>query len=195
MKKFSLLISGSVSVSIRLFFLTLSLSLTLLTACQGNDVKETLGMKIDAPDEFAVERKPRLEIPPSFQLRPPAPGEAPVNVADTRDLAKEQVTGVKQTISADSAGEKAILNKFGATNANANIRSVLTEEYPKDSELSTLQKIRSVSDKNINRTLVDQEKEKARIEANLKAQKPVTEGETPTKSTQDGKSIIDKIFD
>jgi len=38
-------------------------------------------------------------------------------------------------------------------------------------------------------------KEKERIDSNLKDKKPVTEGETATKSTQDGKSFFGKIFD
>ncbi len=167
----------------------------LLASCQGNDVKETLGMKIDSPDEFAVERKPRLEIPPSFNLRPPTPGEAPINAPDNRDLAKEQITGLKHDAKTSSVGESSFLNKVGATSANPNIRGVLTQEYPATSELSTLEKIRSISDKNVQKTLVDPAKEKKRIEENKKNNKPITEGETPTKSTQDGKSVINKIFD
>lgn len=170
-------------------------ALLLLAACQGNDVKETLGMKIDAPDEFAVERKPKLEMPPSFQLRPPTPGEAPLNVADTRDMAKEQITGVKHEVGANTPGETNFLNKVGATNSNPNIRGVLTQEYPANAEMTTLEKIRSISDKNVKKTLVDPDKEKQRIEDAKKNNKPITEGETPTKSMNDGKSVVDKIFD
>ena len=175
--------------------ISLIFSLSLLAACQGNDVKDTLGMKIDAPDEFAVERKPKLEMPPSFKLRPPTPGEAPLNVADTRDLAKEQITGVKHEVATGSMGQTSFLKKLGAENANPNIRGVLTEEYPHDAEMTTLEKIRSISDKDVKKTLVDQEKEKERIQKNLKDKKPVNEGETPTKSMNDGKSILDKIID
>lgn len=171
------------------------LSFLALTACQSGDVKQTLGMKIDAPDEFAVERKPKLEVPPSFKLRPPTPGEAPVNAADTRDLAKQEITGVSTPVVANSPAEKTFLTKVGAEQANSDIRNKLTEEYPQTDELSTLQKIRSVSDKNVDKTLVDPKKEKERIDANLKDKKPVTEGETATMSTQDGKSFFEKIFD
>ncbi len=166
----------------------------LLGACQGNDTKEMLGMKIDAPDEFAVERKPKLEVPPSFKLRPPTPGEESNAMPDTRDVVKEQITGIKTPTAANSAGEKTFLSQVGVNNANPNIRNVLTQEYPATAEMSTLEKIRSISDKNVKKTLVDQDKEKARIQENLKNKKPVNEGETPTKSMNDGQSVIDKIF-
>lgn len=169
------------------------ISCLTLAAC-GGDVRESLGIKLDAPDEFAVERKPRLEVPPSFKLRPPAPGEADLNAASTRETAKEQIVGSTTVLTTSSKGESALLGKVGATSANPEIRSVLTREYPATAETTTLENIRSLSDDNVNKTLVDAEKEKARIEALKKENKPLTEGETPTKSTNDGKSVIDKIF-
>src|SRR5579863_4076267 len=47
----------------------------LLSACSGN-WKQTLGLEPTAPDEFAVESRAPLTIPPDFNLRPPAPGTA-----------------------------------------------------------------------------------------------------------------------
>ncbi len=66
--------------------------LVALSACSGN-VKEELGLKREGPDEFAVERKPKLEVPPSFKLRPPAPGEEPLNVTSPRDSARNALIG------------------------------------------------------------------------------------------------------
>lgn len=166
----------------------------LLVACQGNDVRDTLGMKIAAPDEFAVERKPKLELPPEFKLRAPTPGESPLNVSDTRDLAKQQITGMKPITASNTPGVNNFLNKIGTNNANPNIRGVLTQEYPQTSDMTTLEKIRSISDKGVRKELVDQEKEKKRIEENLKNKKPINEGETPTKSINAGDSLVDKIF-
>jgi hypothetical protein len=46
----------------------------LLTAC--SNWKQTLGIAPTSPDEFAVESRAPLTIPPDFSLRPPAPGAA-----------------------------------------------------------------------------------------------------------------------
>jgi hypothetical protein len=44
----------------------------LLTGCTG--FKQTIGLEAQAPDEFAVESRAPLTVPPEFDLRPPAPG-------------------------------------------------------------------------------------------------------------------------
>src|SRR5581483_6553192 len=44
----------------------------LLTGCTG--FKQTIGLEPTAPDEFAVESRAPLTVPPEFDLRPPAPG-------------------------------------------------------------------------------------------------------------------------
>jgi len=49
----------------------------LLSACSsGGNWKQTLGIEPTSPDEFAVESRAPLTIPPDFDLRPPAPGAA-----------------------------------------------------------------------------------------------------------------------
>jgi hypothetical protein len=44
----------------------------LLSAC--SNWKQSLGIEPTPPDEFAVESRAPLTIPPDFNLRPPAPG-------------------------------------------------------------------------------------------------------------------------
>jgi hypothetical protein len=46
----------------------------LLSAC--SNWKQSLGIEPTPPDEFAVESRAPLTIPPDFNLRPPAPGAA-----------------------------------------------------------------------------------------------------------------------
>ena len=41
-----------------------------------NNWKQTLGIEPTSPDEFAVESRAPLTIPPDFNLRPPEPGAA-----------------------------------------------------------------------------------------------------------------------
>jgi Protein of unknown function (DUF3035) len=44
----------------------------LLAGC--SDFKKVVGIEPTSPDEFAVESRAPLTIPPDFQLRPPQPG-------------------------------------------------------------------------------------------------------------------------
>jgi hypothetical protein len=48
----------------------------LLTGCDS--VKDALGMNHYQPDEFLVATNPPLELPPSYHVRPPRAGEAPL---------------------------------------------------------------------------------------------------------------------
>ncbi len=169
----------------------------VLAGCGGGSAKEMLGMNTDAPDEFAVERKPKLDVPPSFKLRPPSTAaEKQENAADTRNEVKEKILGVPSVpIQTGDSTQDSFLKKMNANNANPDIRDVLTKEYPKTDDKDMLDKIRSLSNDNNEKTLVDAKKEKERIDNNKKDNKPLDQGETPTKSENDGKSIIDKIFD
>jgi hypothetical protein len=47
-------------------------ALFLLAGCTG--FKQVVGLEAQAPDEFAVESRAPLTIPPEYDLRPPAPG-------------------------------------------------------------------------------------------------------------------------
>jgi hypothetical protein len=46
----------------------------LLSAC--SNFKQVLGIEPTSPDEFAVESRAPLTVPPDFNLRPPEPGAA-----------------------------------------------------------------------------------------------------------------------
>jgi Protein of unknown function (DUF3035) len=46
----------------------------LLSGCGGGNWKQAIGIEPTSPDEFAVESRAPLTIPPEFDLRPPSPG-------------------------------------------------------------------------------------------------------------------------
>ena len=50
-----------------------TLALLSLTGCSG-DVERAFGLTRDAPDEFTVETRAPLSIPPDYTLNPPQPG-------------------------------------------------------------------------------------------------------------------------
>jgi hypothetical protein len=55
-----------------LFGVSCAAAVFLLTGCSG--FKQVVGLEATAPDEFAVESRAPLTIPPEYDLRPPAPG-------------------------------------------------------------------------------------------------------------------------
>src|ERR1044071_5324070 len=63
-----------------------SLSLILLSSC--TDFRRALGMDRVGPDEFAVESRAPLTIPPDFDLRPPSPGAPRPQEATAADRAR-----------------------------------------------------------------------------------------------------------
>jgi len=65
------------------------LSLLALPGC--SDMRAALGMDRTGPDEFAVESRAPLLIPPDFNLRPPTPGAARPNEATAAERARQVV--------------------------------------------------------------------------------------------------------
>lgn len=64
-------------------------SLAALPGCR--DVRMALGMDQGGPDEFAVESRAPLLIPPDFNLRPPQPGAARPNEVTAADRARRVI--------------------------------------------------------------------------------------------------------
>ena len=175
-----------------LFALVFILSpLFTLSAC-GGDVKETLGMRREAPDEFAVERRPKLDVPPEFKLRPPVDGDIGLKDSAIRDELRAEVLGTSTAVASGNA-ESVLLQKTGATNATSDIRTVLGKEY-NTGEPDLLDRLENITEKDSNKTLVDAGKERERINDNKKAGKAIDDGASATKSPNKGKSLIDKVL-
>jgi hypothetical protein len=59
----------------QVFAVTISLaSALLLSGCGGGNWKQAIGIEPTSPDEFAIESRAPLTLPPDFNLRPPQPG-------------------------------------------------------------------------------------------------------------------------
>jgi Protein of unknown function (DUF3035) len=64
----------------------------LLLALPGcSDVRSLLGMDRGGPDEFAVESRAPLLIPPDFNLRPPTPGATRPNEVTAAERARQVI--------------------------------------------------------------------------------------------------------
>jgi hypothetical protein len=64
-----------------------------LSACE--DFKKAVGIERTSPDEFAVESRAPLTIPPDFDLRPPAPGSPRPQEVSSTNKAQDIVDNVK----------------------------------------------------------------------------------------------------
>ena len=157
-----------------------------LGAC--DETRKVLGLDKRAPDEFTVYSRAPLSLPPNYDLRPPAPGEArPQETAPTVE-AEQALRGrrpgsVQEQPAPEGAstGVKALLRQTGGLTALPNIRTVINEEAA-----SLVQENERVTDKilfwrkpELEGTVVNPEKENQRIRENQALGKPVTEGETP----------------
>ncbi len=80
-----------------------ALMLCALAACSGGDVKESLGLNKEGPDEFVVVSRPPLALPPDFDLQPPRPGAEPPHVKTTEQQAHDALIGKSNAPDATTA--------------------------------------------------------------------------------------------
>lgn len=175
-----------------------------LAACE--DVKQQLGFNREAPDEFTVLSRAPLSIPPDFALRPPQPGAARPQEGTDQERAKQALLGrsaknprvYARELAADttlSSGEKTVLIKAGANEAEADIRETV------DRETSTLAKEKASftdylvfwEDRSYKGSAVDAVKESQRIRENMALGRALSEGEPPTIKRQ-AKGLLEGIF-
>ena len=77
-------------------------AMLLLAGCTG--IRQAIGLDQTAPDEFAVESRAPLTIPPDFDLRPPQPGARPPHQV----TAEEKARRVIDTAGPGKPGDQAI---------------------------------------------------------------------------------------
>ncbi len=125
--------------------------------------------------------------------------KAKVATADSSILFEKDES--KASDNQKTTGESAFLNRAGTSNANPEIKEVLNNDAnppveEKKGILGKISALTSPSSKDKTDKVVDASKEKERIVKNKEDGKPVTEGETPTASSTDGKKggFINKIL-
>lgn len=88
---------------------------------------EAIGATKTTPDEFRVVALAPLVVPPEYNLRPPRPGEARPMELRPDMQAQSAVFGVRIGAQA-SEGERLLVARAGATNADPRIRDILDAE-------------------------------------------------------------------
>ncbi len=122
---------------VKALILPIAISVSL-TACSGN-VKKTLGLGKQAPDEFKVVSNQPLSVPPDFRLIKPVPGakrpqsqeldkQAEAALFKSLEPASNEMNPVNKMDSNKSKGEEVLLSNAGVQKADPNIRDLLKEE-------------------------------------------------------------------
>ena len=186
-----------------------------LAACDNSDVRSTLGLEREAPDEFVIYSRPPLSLPPEFELRPPRDGGDAFKESNTRGEARGVVLGTNGNIAAGagelvqpgvdtavtpvlssdakSAAESNFLKRSGSYAADPEIRVKLKEGDSVQSAEDSKSLFEKIINSENNEPLVDATKEAERLRENKQAGKPVNEGDVPTIDPNAG-SVLDKIF-
>lgn len=176
--------------------------LLLLAGCEG--VKKQLGMTKQPPDEFRVQSRAPLSLPPEFTLRPPAPGAARPQEGSVQDQARQavfrqdpqgQAVNGAQPGDHRTAGERALLAAAGADRADPGIRRVVDLETGRvnEEDESFLEYLIFWREPTPPGLVVDPGAEAKRLRENAALGKRATEGETPT-ITRRKKTLLDGIF-
>ncbi len=104
-----------------------------LSGC-GESFRQTMGLGKRAPDETQVVEQAPLELPPDFNLRPPAPGAARPQEQEAQERAGELLFGADEEEDAAALaasrtpGERVLLNMAGGSEADPGIRQVVDRE-------------------------------------------------------------------
>lgn len=164
----------------------LACGLTAALAGCDESVSRSLGLDRRAPDETRVVEQAPLEIPPDFDLRPPAPGAPRPQERAARDAAAELVLGPEAAEELPAAapgtpGERSLLEMAGAGDADPAIRAVVNREasvFATDNPgfVDELMFWESSAPAGVT---VDAVGEAERLRENAAAGRPATEGDTP----------------
>jgi hypothetical protein len=106
-------------------FVLVALCSAALAACQSRSPAE---ITAQGPDEFLVVGRSPLIVPPDYALRPPSPGEPRPQDLNPEGTARAALVGGRAAASASSEGERLLMVKAGANEADPRIKEVIDDE-------------------------------------------------------------------
>ncbi len=177
-----------------------------LGGCQG--MKDQLGLGKQSPDEFRVQARAPLSVPPNFANRPlptPQPGATRPQEGTTAQQAKSAVFRIEDndaprkptnaSFTSLTPGEQALLMAAGADQTDSQIREVVDRETKRiNSEdqdfVDSLVFWREPEKPGV---IVDADEEARRINENVALGKSVTTGQTPTVERRK-KALFEGLF-
>ncbi|MGH7091913.1 MAG: DUF3035 domain-containing protein [Stellaceae bacterium] len=112
----------SITMARRLLPVSCMAAALLLSGCTG--FKQMVGLEQQAPDEFAVESRAPLTVPPDLNLRPPEPGAPRPQEVSPATKAQQEVNAATPGKPGDVAPDLNAAVLGGAPNPNAQIDSL-----------------------------------------------------------------------
>ncbi|MDX5360513.1 MAG: DUF3035 domain-containing protein [Alphaproteobacteria bacterium] len=110
-------------------FARVSVGLAAVAVLLSGCGRDPLGLSDKRPpDEFTVVSRAPLVVPPNYALRPPQPGAPRPQDAQPSEQARALMFQRQIAASDASAGERVLLDKAGAENADPNIRETVNLE-------------------------------------------------------------------
>lgn len=109
----------------RLAVVALLCGSTGLVACQS---RRGGAVASQSPDEFLVLSRSPLVVPPDYALRPPQPGEPRPQDLNPEATARAALVGGRAAAAAGSEGERLLLVKAKANEADPRIKEVIDDE-------------------------------------------------------------------
>jgi hypothetical protein len=173
----------------------LAAAATLITLAGCGDVERTFGLVRDAPDEFTVETRAPLSIPPDYQLQPPTPGAArPQEQSSTEAaeaaLAPETALGGAAPAGPSTPGQDALVAAAGPA-APADIREKVNAEASQDHPPRSLtDRLMFWKSSGPAGTVLDPEAESKRLRENAALGLPATSGDTPVAKPKEKSSFL-----
>lgn len=152
----------------------------------GEEMRQSIGLGNQPPDEFAVVTRAPLALPPDYNLRPPTPGVRRPQEAEIRDEVRQTLVrsaSASTTPTGEtSPAESALLQRAGASTADPGIRSKVDSESAALAESGTgfVDKIVFWRKPERPGEVVDAGKEAQRLRSNQALGKPPAAGSTPT---------------
>jgi hypothetical protein len=159
------------------------LAVTCLGLAGCGDVERDFGLVHDAPDEFTVQTRAPLSMPPEYALQPPEPGAARPQEVTTQQAAEAALvpdTALGGPPSGPmTAGQQALVSQAGPA-APPDIRKKVDAEasldHPPESLTDRLMFWKSTPQPG---TVIDPVAESRRLRENAALGQPATEGDTP----------------
>ena len=170
-----------------------------LGACA--ETRRAVGWDKAPPDEFRVQTRAPLSLPPDYGLRPPQPGAPRPQEGTTVDQARNAVSGGRtppadqRAVQAASVGQAALLARAGADRSDPGIRETVNREAidAVDADRSLYDKLMWWQTPAPPGVVVDANSEAQRLRENQALGRPTTEGDTPVIRRRQ-KAIFEGIF-
>lgn len=161
--------------------LVLALSCLMLLASCG--AREFNFLERSSPDEFMVQPRAPLTLPPDYTLRP-NDVETPVQyMPSAADRKTSEVLG--QTEQKDlSAAEMQLLQRLGVDKLDGNIRAEIDKETARIEARGKTVLDKALGRVGVTNAVVDTTKERARIEQQKRDGQPLDQGDVPALPTK-----------